>query len=73
MIIQTDKLSFDFSSRTGVRIPELIEKVRNLQYNIINELYKPCINYSYIKECNSLIDNVILEIIEKNNKLLNEL
>lgn len=69
-LIVTAESLFDLSSVvesfSNTRI--LIEAVRNLQQNIIYELYKSRINLDYISECNFEIDRIIVELIELNDK-----
>lgn len=69
MIIYSKVPFFDFNpiDEIVVNTSNLIEKVRNLQNNIINELYKPIINTNYIKECQIEINETISEIIELSN------
>lgn len=57
---------FDFNpvKEAVVDISELIEEVRNLQSNILNELRKPTINKEYIDECTLEIEKVILDILD---------
>lgn len=61
---------FDFNpvKEKIIDVFDLIEEVRNLQNNILNELRKPIINKDYIEECNSEIEKVISEITELNDK-----
>ena len=61
---------FDFNpvKERIIDIFDLIEEVRNLQNNILNEQRKPINNKDYIEECNSEIEKVISEIIELNDK-----
>lgn len=45
----------------------LIERIRNLQSCIINELYKDIINQEYIEECNLGIEATLEEFYDENN------
>lgn len=66
-MIVTDIYSiFDFNPALESKnaTEELIETIKNLQYNILQELHKPRINKNYIDECNIKIEEIINEIID---------